>query len=245
MSLTIVEVLGRAIQGRTRPYICRGDDDEVYFVKGHSVTRRGLLAEWLGARLAERFGLPVAPYAIAHVPEELVDADLEGLRDLGAGEVFASKRVMAVEFTREHLDMVPGEVRRDVLAFDWWVRNGDRSLTAAGGNPNLLWNPAAAGGLVVIDHNLAFDADFSESDYADLHVFSDDIRLMFGDFLVRQAYAARFAVALGIWEEACDNVPESWKFVDQERTISADIDFDGLRAILDRAFTENFWRLPI
>lgn len=91
MSLTIVEVLGRSSQGRTEPYVCRGDDGEVYFVKGRSATRPGLIAEWLCARLAEHFGLPLPPYSIATVPEELIEADLTGwLHDLGVGEVFAS-----------------------------------------------------------------------------------------------------------------------------------------------------------
>lgn len=51
MSLTIVEVLERSVQGRTEPYVCRGDDGEVYFAKGRSATRRGLIAEWLCVRL--------------------------------------------------------------------------------------------------------------------------------------------------------------------------------------------------
>lgn len=161
MSLTIVEVLGRSSQGRTEPYVCRGDDGEVYFVKGRSATRPGLIAEWLCARLAEHFGLPLPPYSIATVPEELIEADLTGwLHDLGVGEVFASQRINAVELTEVHRELVPAAVRRDVIAFDWWVRNGDRNLTVAGGNPNLLWNPEGEGSLVVIDHNLAFDPDF-------------------------------------------------------------------------------------
>ena len=34
MPIQIVEVLGRSIQGITRPFICRGEDDRTYFVKG-------------------------------------------------------------------------------------------------------------------------------------------------------------------------------------------------------------------
>lgn len=245
MSLTIVEILERSVQGLTRPYVCRGDDGEVYFVKGRSVTRPGLIAEWLCARLADRFGLPIAPYAIATVPEELIAADLTGwLGDLGAGEVFASRKVNAVELTDVHRDLVPGSLRRDVIAFDWWVRNGDRNLTALGGNPNLLWNPKTDGSLVVIDHNLAFDPAFSESDFLELHVFSDDIPTMFSDFLVRQTFSARFAAALGVWTEACDSLPKSWNFVDPERTIPVNFPFHEVRALLDRALTDAFWQLP-
>lgn len=245
MSLTVIEVLERSVQGRTEPYICRCDDGEVYFVKGRSVTRPELITEWLCARLAGQFGLPIAPYAIAIVPEELIEADLTGwLRDLGAGEAFASRKVNAVELVDVHRDLVPEALRRDVIAFDWWVRNGDRNLTALGGNPNLLWNPEDGGSLVVIDHNLAFDPAFSATDFLKLHVFADDIPFMFSDFILRQAYLGRFQTALGIWTEACDNLPESWKFVDPERTIPVNFPLNGIRELLDRAFTETFWQLP-
>ena len=245
MSLTVVEVIERSKQGRTEPYICRCDDGEVYFVKGRSATRPGLVTEWLCARLAEQFGLPIAPYAIAMVPKELIEADLSGwLRDLGAGEVFASRRVNALELNDVHRELVPVVLRRDVIAFDWWVRNGDRNLTPMGGNPNLLWNPEDGGSLVVIDHNLAFDPDFSEQEFLKLHVFADDISTMFSDFIVRDAYKVRFAGALGIWAEACDNVPESWGFVDPEQTIPVSFHLTAVMDLLDRAFTDAFWQLP-
>lgn len=246
MSLTIVEVIDRSAQGFTKPYVCRGDDGEVYFVKGRSVTRPGLIAEWLCARLALALGLPIAPFAIATVPDELIEADLTGwLRDLGAGEVFASRRVKAVELSDTHLDGVPETLRRDVIAFDWWVKNADRNLTPSGGNPNLLWNPADDGSLVVIDHNLAFDAEFSAEDFIKLHVFAGDIPAMFSDFLLRDAYIARFRQALSIWQDACATLPASWGFVDPEQTIPVDFTKDAAKALLDRAFTDTFWHLPL
>lgn len=131
-----------------------------------------------------------------------------------------------------------------MIAFDWWVRNGDRNLTAMGGNPNLLWNPEDGGALVVIDHNLAFDPDFSKKDFLKLHVFADDIPAMFSDFLVREAYTARFAAALGIWEEACNNVPAAWGFVDPEQTIPVEFPLDKIKVLLGRALFESFWQLP-
>ena len=245
MGVAIVEVIERSKQGRTQPYICRGDDGEVYFVKGRSATRHGLISEWLCAQLAQSFGLPVAPFGIAVIPEELIAADLSGwLRDLGPGEAFASRRVAAVELTQAHRDAVPEPLRRDLVAFDWWVRNGDRNLTAIGGNPNLLWNPAGDGSLVVIDHNLAFDPAFSQADFVRLHVFAEDIPPMFSDFLLQQKYAERFTRALELWDTACDTLPASWWFVDPEQTIPVDFSKAAARATLDRAFTDTFWRLP-
>lgn len=245
MNLTVVEVLERSKQGRTEPYICRCDDGEVYFVKGRSATRPGLIAEWLCARLGEAFGLPIAPYAIATVPEELIEADLTGwLRELGGDEVFASQRVGAVELTEIHCNLVPQTLRRDVIAFDWWVHNGDRNMTPKGGNPNLLWNPEGEGSLVVIDHNLAFDPEFSSSEFLKLHVFADDIPCMFKDFLLRDEYAARFAAVLGKWDEICDTIPVAWRFIDPERTVEVEFSIPGIKAFLDRALTDTFWNLP-
>ena len=78
MTLAVTEVLGRSEQGRTHPYICRCDDGEVYFVKGRSATRRGLINEWLCGHLAQALDLPIAPFDLAHVPQELMNADLSG-----------------------------------------------------------------------------------------------------------------------------------------------------------------------
>ncbi|CAK0768205.1 HipA-like kinase domain-containing protein [Gammaproteobacteria bacterium] len=245
MGLTVVEILERSSQGMTEPYICRCDDGQIYFVKGHSATRPGLTTEWLCARLGEAFGLPIAPHAIVTVPEELIEADLKGwLRGLGAGEVFASCRISAVDLTRAHLDLVSDNMRQDVIAFDWWVRNGDRNLTDLGGNPNLLWNPADGGSLVVIDHNLAFDSAFSEETFVNTHVFSADIPAMFSNVSIRNAYAARFAKVLGLWDEICDTLPTSWSYIDPEQTIPVEFLIADVKSMLDRALIDTFWNLP-
>jgi hypothetical protein len=246
MTLTVVEVISRSAEGRTQPYICRCDDGDVYFVKGRSATRPGLIAEWLCAQLGKAFGLPLAESEIAIVPQELIEADLTGwLADLGTGEVFASRRVNAINLTETHRPLVPLAERRDVLAFDWWVHNGDRTLTAMGGNANLLWNPTDEGKLVVIDHNLAFEPGFSAENYCSLHVFAEDIPAMFSDFLLRDAYLARFEGAIGVWEASCASLPESWSFIDPEQTIPVNFPFAAVKDLLDRAFTDIFWQLPL
>ncbi len=245
MPLTIVEVIERSQQGRTEPYVCRCDDGEVYFVKGRSATRRGLVAEWLCAEMATQLGLPIAPYAVAHMPTELLEADLSGwLRDLGAGPVFASRRIGAVELTEVHREHVPYEMRRDILVFDWWIRNGDRCLSPLGGNPNLLWRPSEEGELVVIDHNLAFDPEFSPSDFAQLHVFADELPGLFSDFVERDTYARRLNAALASWNTACGNLPLEWQFVDPELTVRVDFDVTEFRRLLEQASSDSFWDLP-
>ena len=140
--MNISEVISRATQGRTQPYICRCDDGNVYFVKGRSVPKRELVSEWVAARLGRAVGVNVAPFDIADVPQELCAPSMGAwLADLGPGAAFASQRVMAQEFALEHRELVPADARALIVAFDWWVRNSDRTLTEKGGNPNLLWKP--------------------------------------------------------------------------------------------------------
>ena len=124
--------------------------------------------------MATDFGLPIAEYAIADVPDTLialgVRTDLR--KDLGSGFVFASRLVPhALELTPTTRDLVPDNVAMDVLVFDWWLKNEDRHLTESGGNPNLLWDTSGEK-LTVIDHNLAFDPDFNVVNFLDSHVFA-------------------------------------------------------------------------
>jgi hypothetical protein len=141
-SIFIEEVLGRSPQGKTEPFICRGHDGETYYVKGAGAGRRSLICEWVAAHLATAFGLPIADYALAEVPEALVSFGVRpDIRDLGAGLVFASRRLPhSQELTPTTRDLVPVALALDVLVFDWWLRNEDRHLTESGGNPNLLWD---------------------------------------------------------------------------------------------------------
>ena len=257
MTLEVVEIIGRSDQGFTKPYICRCDDGEVYFVKGRSATRRGLITEWICANLAKEFGLPIAPFDIAEVPQELIEADLTGwLKDLGAGAVFASCKVMAQELAASQVPNIPLDLRRDVLVFDWWVRNNDRNLTAKGGNVNLLWQPgqlvrdddyqrAAEGSVAVIDHNLALDADFSKADFFQAHVFAGDLAETFSDFLLRDAFSQRLRAALDVFDSAWDTLPLAWGFVDQEQTMSSNFPKAEVQAMLNLIESPDFWNLPL
>lgn len=118
------------------PYICRADDDEVYFVKGAGAGRRSQIAEWIAGKLGLALGLPIAPFEIVDVPEALLEFDSSlDLTDLGAGPAFGSQRQEAMELTASAVSEVPACLQRDLLAFDWWIHNSDRLLTEKGGNP--------------------------------------------------------------------------------------------------------------
>lgn len=47
MPLTIIEIIKPAVQGLSTPFLCRGDDDLLYFVKARNSGRASQWAEWL------------------------------------------------------------------------------------------------------------------------------------------------------------------------------------------------------
>lgn len=244
MNVEIVEIMGRSTQGITLPFKCRGDDGHVYFVKGRSAGRRSQICEWIAGQLAHRLGLPVAPFEIVDVPEQLIRLDFSGeLQDLGVGLAFGSRKLSVVELSISHLEHVPAEVQRDVLAFDWWVHNADRILSELGGNPNLFWDIETQE-LVVIDHNQAFDRTFSPADFVESHAFSGQWRALVGDWVYQQQVTGRFADAMADWEVICNTVPPEWWFVDAEQTVPTDFDVGAAHQLLMRFQTSNFWSVP-
>lgn len=244
MTVQIVEVLRRSDQGITRPFICRGDDGEVYFVKGAGAGRRSQICEWIAGRLGVALGLPIAPFGIVDVPEELMELDtgLE-LPDLGAGPAFGSRRREVMELTASAVREIPPPLQQDVLVFDWWIRNADRFLSEKGGNPNLFWVPDSSE-LVVIDHNQAFDPDFDPINFFDFHIFAAQQINVFGDMLRRREYNQRLSSALSGWIEICKAIPREWFFSDPEMTVAADFDLDAAYRLLKRHEQDDFWNTP-
>jgi len=239
MTVQIIEILGRSKQGITKPFICRGDDDNIYFVKGIGAGRRSQVCEWIAGNLANELQLPIAPYCIVDVPEELIEGNPR-YRDLGVGPAFASHKQMIMELNFAGIDNVPEDIQRSVLAFDWWIRNDDRNLSDCGGNPNLFWEPEYEK-LVVIDHNQAFDPDFSTENFKELHVFSRQVNHLFGDSLYRIELANKFQLALKSWQGICDNIPKEWYYSDIEMTVRANFDLNEMFKLLARCKMEELW----
>lgn len=172
MSVNIVEIIGRSKQGITLPFVCRGDDGLLYYVKGKGAGFRALVAEWMAGQLGKRLGLPIPDFMQATIPKDLIALSArDDIADLGAGIGFASQMVAnADELTYLFIGQIDDQLRAKILLFDWWTANGDRTLTEHGGNPNILWvhrdhKP------FVIDHNLAFD-EAALADFWAHHIFA-------------------------------------------------------------------------
>lgn len=242
MAIQIVEILDRSIQGITNPFYCRCEDGQAYFVKGHGAGKSSLIAEYVGGRLARAFGLPVADFEIVEVPQELIKwCGRRDANELGAGLAFGSKALPHVqEFSISHMPKVPVPTRKDVVLFDWWVHNADRTLTEKGGNPNLLWDTQNSK-LAVIDHNQAFDTGFDSLRFSELHVFHDSLQVIFDDLVDCDAYRDRLTAAFAEFDPACDNVPPEWWAVDNG--VPTEFNRDAVRELLRRFMNNDFWRV--
>lgn len=186
-------------------------------------------------------GLPIAPFKIVEIPEELVTEGYNGeLSDLGAGFAFGSEKQEVIELAYSSIDDVPLPQKKDVLVFDWWIKNGDRMLTEKGGNPNLFWRPGASE-LVVIDHNLAFDNDFDEDIFLRNHVFASAWTKLHSDMHCREEYNLRLAEVLKQWQAIADSIPKEWMFLDVELTQLAGIDLESTFQTLARVHSNDFW----
>jgi hypothetical protein len=239
----IEEVLGRSTQGVTEPFICRGDNGAIYFVKGRGAGRRSQICEWVAAQLATAFGIPIAEYALAEVPIELVETGaFPQINQLGSGIVFASRQLHhPQELTSITRDLVPREVANDILVFDWWLHNEDRYLTERGGNPNLLWDMQQSE-LVVIDHNQAFDRGFNPDNFLSSHVFASQWNEIFSDHLERERYVTKLKTVLAKLGSIRATIPDSWWYVDDG--VPADLTWNEIEACLKRCRREDFWNAP-
>lgn len=255
--ITLTEILGRAAQGRTEPFICRGDDGLTYYVKGRHAGLRSLCCEWVAGSLARRLLLPVPDFTMAEVPQELLTgSDRADIRELGPGPVFASAKVEdARELNWEDAVKLEPYDQARVLLFDLWTQNEDRSLSALGGNPNLLvtHEPVMIEGeetdhlerqLWMIDFNLAFDPDFDAPRFWSGHVFTQLMRQWprgFQDMMSRDMeQALRHLPAI------FDQLPQEWLYIDGDDTLPVQLDQTTVYNTLSGALAapDVFWTLP-
>ena len=246
MVVQIHKVMHRMETGATRPFVCRGEDDQTYYVKGIDARRSSQICEWVAGQLGLAFGLPIAPFEIVDVPAELIDMaqcypDLE-LELLGVGPAFGSLHQEGEELTTSVVQSVPAEIRKDLLVFDWWIRNDDRLLTEHGGNPNLLWDSTNSQ-LVVIDHNLAFHPKFDPGCFQTKHVFVSNLHDVFSDVQQRQEYHERLAQVFSRWPEIKNSIPQEWFYFDSEMTMPVDFNLNEIERILAYYQQDDFWRV--
>lgn len=234
--IKIVEIIDRSEQGITKPFLCRGDNGFQYFVKGHGAGKRALINEWIAGNIGRHLELPIPDFEMVEVPADLIRFSArDDARDLGGGIGFASRRVEnADELSFLFIEQIPIELRAKILLFDWWICNGDRTLTPDGGNPNLLWLHRD-NKLFVIDQNVAFD--------------EEEMTIFWGGHIFDSAFAhwnQQFRHEMtNVMHAALIELPKWWQEMPPAWTeVQGGLDFERLKTLLWR-FEENadiFWR---
>lgn len=234
MHLTITEIISRSDQGVTRPFLCRAEDDQLYYVKGRYAGFRALSGEWVAGGLGKLLRLPIPNFCIAAVPATLIgDSSRTDAAELGNGLVFASQLVDdAQEIAFSDVDSIALDLKQKVLLFDWWIRNEDRTLTEFGGNPNLL--RTAGGELRVFDLNLAFDETFDEARFWQSHVFNRAVASWPDEFKVEM---------IGQMQLAINELPAIWAELPVEWQQASGLDSQAVQQLLKRFETspDDFW----
>lgn len=235
MTIKICEIISRSDQGITRPFLCRGDDGHLYYVKGKCAGSKALISEWMAGQIGKRLGIPIPDFTLAAIPENLIAGSArDDVSDLGAGIAFASRIVEnADELSYLYIGQIEPAMRAKILLFDWWTANGDRTLSEHGGNPNLLWVHRDHK-LHVIDHNLAFD-ETALTEFWTQHIFAAERGLWTPQF--------RGGVEPAM-EAVLENLDEWWKKMPGDWTeIQSGITLEGAKTLLWRFKTDPaiFW----
>ncbi len=236
--ISLVEVLGFAEAGLSRPLRCRGADGHIYYVKGQQANRSSLWAEWLCGHAAQAFGLNIPPFSLVQLDEGLWQELPADYRSLGYLPAFGSRQHPQANWLEPSMAAhVAQQSQRDILVFDWWVRNKDRTK----GNTNLLWD-AQAEDLIVIDHNLAFDPEFLPSVFLDHHIFGAQWPALAADLVLQAQYSERLSLALATAQVACECAPEEWMWENSEFDVPTPFDADAALNLLARCATTELWR---
>jgi len=254
--IIITEVRERAVQGMTRPFLCAAGTTE-YFVKGAYAGMNSLCCEWVANRLAGlielELPLSIPDFRMGMVPGGLIVAGGRAdIADLGEGYVFASQRVHDVrEPTMLRVETMTEEVMAQLLMLDLWLQNEDRSLSAFGGNPNLLVSrvPAQADDsgaerLWAYDFNLAFDPDFNRGRFFDAHVFGTLLRRWPDGF--RERMEPKLKAASAEVRAIFTELPREWLHLDGDDSLPVQLDVERVFSAVELPFSDpdTFWKLP-
>jgi hypothetical protein len=136
----------------------------------------------------------------------------EAFDNVGSAYVFASECIhTSVDFKYPLLKRIQTNQLLDLLVFDLWIENGDRTLSEAfSGNPNLLWDGATQS-FFIIDHNLAFDAEFNCTDFWQTHVCRELPQTNQLDMLEKSRLEQRMQQSLSEWDDWWAKIPDEWQ----------------------------------
>jgi hypothetical protein len=174
-AVNVIEILRRSSDGVHTPFYCLGEDGAYYFVKSRGAGPRAMAAEWMCAKLAVHFALPIPPVRQVVLPKELIANSLYANQyDIVDGVAFGSQEVRFVDMIRSpDVSEVDQHLKAKIALFDLWIRNIDRKTI----NPNLLIRRPRE--IWLIDHEKALVDDWDiqrNQDFARDHLFFQSVK---------------------------------------------------------------------
>ncbi len=233
--------------GRTGARLCRCSDGNDYVIKTlGEVPPYELIAEWICAHLAIAFGLPVPPCKLVIDMPRLIKHSGDVCNEPDDTVGFASLyQDTAVTLTRlASLSVLP-RLKTDILVFDAWIKNGDRTLSGHGGNVNLLQDILNPQQLWVFDHNLALNPHENLATLATHHVFcGENAGDSLDDIVTKAEYETKIQHCMALLPQIIATIPDSWieeansRLPDGKEVIN-----DVISPILSRYNDPDFWIL--
>ena len=202
-------------QGFSCPFLCIDEEDARWWCKGQLSGTQSQRNEWICAHLARHLMLPVPDFEIMQVPDGLFELWQMGhpeCRDVfvlpSNPYVFASRLVPECrDLSVNSPFLIRGDrnLQARVFAFDWVIRNMDRS----DGNSNVLVDVSEAA-IHVIDHNSAFDPDFDKTKFQENHVFRGAFQSLSFEAHAQLEQDIRQSLATFDLTAVWDGMPEAW-----------------------------------
>lgn len=231
--------------GRTGARLCRCSDGHDYVIKTlGEISPYELIAEWICGHLAISFGLPVPPCKLVIDMPRLIRQGGDICNDPDESVGFASRfQDTAATLTMQASTNVPPALKTDILVFDAWIKNGDRTLSERGGNVNLLQDILNPQQLWVFDHNLALNQDEDLVALAAHHVFCGaNAGLSLDDIVTKAEYESRIQRCMEQLPQIIATIPNEWTAeANSSRHDGKDVINDIIYPILNRYDNYDFW----
>lgn len=242
VSIEILSIKDRfdSKSGVTQPFLCKASDEKEYVVKTKlSLTSKQIIAEYVAANLAEKLGLPIPNFKLIYISDFFVNSAPQDWKSgLNEGLAFATEYIEDATLVRfnQAQKSCNSQLQKEIYLFDYWINNSDRNLSRKDtGNVNLLFSPSQEK-IFLIDHNLAFDFELSDSDFSH-HIFSTNHRDWSFDLVDKPNLKDKFSEVLdNSLNDILETIPEEW-------LLDCDYEsfFEEIKLTLNRISQEEFW----
>lgn len=235
--LEIRAITGRSTRGSYCSFFCEANDEQNYYVKGLHAGRASQINEWISGKMAQELGLPIAPFALLKVGEDIYEELPPNWKEIGMGVCFGSLAQPHYSLLEQaNISQINNELQRKIAAFDWFIRNEDRTL----GNPNLLYVDSDAP-LIIIDHNCAFDHEFDPDNFKSNHIFSSALLPVFNSPEMQDEINLWLRKAVNVYSSILNDLPEEWQWSNQEKDIPTKYNFEYTTETVSRLTNGLLW----